>query len=227
MNRSLKSKSIAIALSSLLFWIPVVLFATIANEVIERKPLPGDIAILEFIHRHISPHLGRFFLLFTDLGSTVGIIALTGTLLAYLLYRHRRHASLVLIAGVAGAAVANVLIKLLFKRQRPTLWHAIVSEPGFSFPSGHAMASSALVFTLILLSWRTRWRWPVICIGVPFFLLVSLSRLYFGVHYPSDILGGWLASFLWVSIIAFVVNNRNRAAIQRRFSAWYHGDEDK
>ncbi len=192
-----------------IFWLPVILFTVIANEVSERKPLPGDVAILTVIHRDLSPHLSRFFLVFTDLGSTVGIITITGLLLAYCLYRHHRQEAKLLLAGVGGAAVANVVIKLIYKRQRPSLWHALVSEPGYSFPSGHAMASSALVFTLVYISWNTRLRWPVVILGIPFFLLVSLSRLYFGVHYPSDIVGGWLASLLWVSSVVFISTHKS------------------
>jgi undecaprenyl-diphosphatase len=68
----------------------------------------------------------------------------------------------------------------------------------FGFPSGHAMASMALGTVVTVLAWRTRWRWPVLALSVVFVLAVSGSRLYLGVHYPSDVVAAWLASLAWV-----------------------------
>lgn len=220
--RQIKKRNIKrLAVLSVLFWLPVILFSAIANEITERKPLPGDVAILDFIHRNFSTDLTRFFLIFTDLGSTIGIIALTSLVVAYCLYRHQKKKAAVFLAGVGGAAVANVIIKLIFRRDRPSLWHALVSQPGYSFPSGHAMASSALVFSLLYISWNTRWRWVAIALGLPFFILVALSRLFFGVHYPSDVVGGWLASLLWVSLVIHLFSNKSLLTTLAKVQAYF------
>jgi membrane-associated phospholipid phosphatase len=82
-----------------------------------------------------------------------------------------------------GVVPANVLI---------LLWHS------YSFPSGHAMGSVTLGVAATLLCWHSRWRWPVFAGASTFIALVGLSRIYLGVHYPSDILAGWAAGTAWV-----------------------------
>jgi undecaprenyl-diphosphatase len=70
------------------------------------------------------------------------------------------------------------------------------------------MLSSAFVGAAAVLAWPTRWRWPVLALGAPFALLVAFSRLYLGVHFPSDILAGWLASLAWVLGVSLVLYGR-------------------
>jgi membrane-associated phospholipid phosphatase len=200
-----KTKVKLTAASSLLFWIPLIIFIGIANEVSELEPLPSDVAILNYIHANVSAGLAGLFLLVTNLGNVMGITIITGLFVALLAYRRRFTDIAVLLVGVIGAAIANVVMKLLFKRGRPSLWASVVQEQSFSFPSGHAMGSSALVFFLMYIAWHTRFRWPAIILGSMFMLSVGFSRLYFGVHYPSDVLAGWLASFLWVIIVVIVL----------------------
>jgi len=93
----------------------------------------------------------------------------------------------------------------LFQRDRPSLWESVSPETTFSFPSGHAMGSMTLAMVAILLAWPTRWRWPVLLAAGVFALLVAASRIYLGVHYPSDILGGWMAEMAWVTGIHLVL----------------------
>jgi undecaprenyl-diphosphatase len=77
-----------------------------------------------------------------------------------------------------------------------------------SFPSGHAMASMALAVALIVLLWPTRWRYPMLLGGIFFTIMVGLSRIYLGVHYPSDVLAGWVASLAWVMGLSRVLYGR-------------------
>lgn len=74
-----------------------------------------------------------------------------------------------------------------------------------SFPSGHATSSAALVASLVVLGWSTRYRIAALVGGAAFLAAVGLSRMYFGVHYPSDILGGWCVSLAWVAALALVL----------------------
>ena len=113
-----------------------------------------------------------------------------------------------LFAAIAlgGSALLNIAAKQIFARDRPSLWESIAPEHNYSFPSGHAMGSVTLACVLVLLAWRTRWRWPVTVAMAAFVLLVGLSRIYLGVHYPSDILAGWAVATAWavaVYLIAF------------------------
>jgi undecaprenyl-diphosphatase len=64
------------------------------------------------------------------------------------------------------------------------------------------MASSVLAFTIIALLWKTRWRWPAVTLSTIYFLYIGLSRVYLGVHFPSDVLAGWCISLTWVLLVS-------------------------
>jgi undecaprenyl-diphosphatase len=86
----------------------------------------------------------------------------------------------------------------------------MLPESTFSFPSGHAMQSMAVGAALVILLWETRWRYVALLLSASFVLAVGLSRIYLGVHYPSDILAGWAASVAWVVGLRSVMMNRGR-----------------
>ena len=94
---------------------------------------------------------------------------------------------------------------------RPAELIAVLTEPGFSFPSGHAMSNMAFGYALTLVFWHTRWRWPVAALGLGWGLAVGLSRIYLGVHYPSDVLAGFAASVAWVAGLYLILGRRWRS----------------
>ena len=107
--------------------------------------------------------------------------------------------------ALAGSALLNLAAKHYFGRARPAFWLSLAPETSYSFPSGHAMASMTLATVLVLLAWRSRWRWPVLVAAPGFALAVAASRVYLGVHYPSDILAGWTAAIAWTAGVYVVV----------------------
>jgi membrane-associated phospholipid phosphatase len=111
--------------------------------------------------------------------------------------RGQRRAGAYLLLTLAGAVVLNPLAKEAWRRVRPALWDGVPYQGGYSFPSGHATYSMAFVLALVLLSWGSPRRWWAVGLGGVFALLIGLSRMYLGVHYPSDILGGWLLAVAW------------------------------
>lgn len=184
--------------------LPLGGFAELGEEVHEAESFVFDQPLLLGAKAASGPWLDRAFLDISWAGYQ-GVIVFDVILVMVLLALRRwREAS---FAGVAlvGSALLNLLTKQLFARARPGLWQAISPEDSFSFPSAHAMGSMTLVAVLVLLAWGTRWRWPVLVPAALFGLAVGASRIYLGVHYPSDVLGGWAAAIAWaVGIYAAV-----------------------
>lgn len=193
------SKVLAVAALFLGVLMPLALLGKIADGVRERETFHFDTPTLWWLHTHSSPLLDRFFVSVTTWGGTTGVVPLTLLICGALWIGGRRGGTWFLGIAVFGAGALDLLAKHLFGRARPTLWLSIAPEYDYGFPSGHAVLSMAFALALLLLAWRTRARWPVLIIGSLSVLLVGLSRLYLGVHYPSDVLAGWLASIVWTS----------------------------
>jgi len=111
------------------------------------------------------------------------------------------------LLSVGGSEIWNIIIKNWMQRQRPNT-HRLIEISGFSFPSGHSMAAFALYGTLTYLLWRhipaLAGRIAMIVIGVALTLLIGISRIYLGVHYPSDVFGGYLASATWLMLSIYI-----------------------
>ncbi len=195
--------------------LPLAAFVALADEVHEFEEFHFDAPLLWKMHAVSSPGLDAFFVFISKVGYQWGVIpADILIVLALLAFRRWREASFAALSFI-GSALLNLGSKQFFQRDRPSLWESIAPESTYSFPSGHAMGSATLAAVVILLAWNTRWRWPALIGGVLFAGAVSLSRVYLGVHYPSDILGGWCAALVWV-VGCFLVMFRRRHPWRRR-----------
>lgn len=185
--------------------LPLWGFGELADEVHDHEPFDFDEPLLHFARGLSHSGLDGLFLFVTDVGFAHGVIPFDVLLVIFLaLRRHFREATFAAFA-FAGSGLLNGAAKQLFARERPALWDSIAPEVTYSFPSGHAMASATLACVLVLLAWRTRWRWPVLALAVVFTALVGFSRVYLGVHYPSDILAGWAAASAWTAAVFLLV----------------------
>lgn len=180
-------------------FLPLLLFGHLAEEVWDGGGFGWDQTLLLFFHDHASPALDHVMLVFTRLGGWIAVPILTVASAAILLWRGRRGDALFVGLSVGGAMLINVILKHVFERVRPALWQSIAPESSFSFPSGHAMASMSLAAALVIIVWPTRWRWPALALAVVYVLGVGVSRVYLGVHYPSDIVAGWCGALAWVA----------------------------
>ena len=180
------------------FWLPALIFIKLAQEVLERKPILVDMQIIDVIQSGSAAWLTNTAKLLTHGGDSLTIALATALLVCGLLYYSRRRDALAVLFAVGGAGVINYILKLFFQRARPDAITALVHENSFSFPSGHAMGSSALAFALIIMLWRTKWRWFAVVIGALCIPLIGFTRVYLGAHYPSDIIAGWCVSAIWV-----------------------------
>ncbi|WP_225583202.1 phosphatase PAP2 family protein [Pseudoxanthomonas sp. PXM02] len=184
---------------------PLWVFVELADEVHELEVFYFDDPLLWRAHAMAGPALDRFFIFISAIGYQWGVVPVDIALtMGLLIARRWREAT---FAGVsfAGSALLNMATKQFFQRDRPSLWESIAPEHTFSFPSGHAMGSATLAMVVVLLCWHTRWRWLAVALAGSFALLVGVSRIYLGVHYPSDILGGFAAGLAWVSGVYLVL----------------------
>src|SRR5690606_2021155 len=173
-------------------------------------PLPFDAPVMLWLHHWAWGGAERASLLLADLGYRWGVVPVDVAIVLGLLAFGKVRKGLFFAAAVGGSALLNMGAKLLFARSRPELWDVIVHESSFSFPSGHAMGSMTLALALAVLAWDGRWRWLVVVAGVLFALAVGGSRVWLGVHYPSDILAAWMAAAAWVFGVAYFFRLRRR-----------------
>lgn len=205
-----KKTWLRIATAFIVTAVPVFFFVELADEVREREALPYDEAALHTVNSVASPLLDALVVSTTQLGGVLGVMVLTIGIAMLLWRRRRRSMAALLVTGVSGAVLLNLLLKAFFQRDRPQLWERLVTENSYSFPSGHAMASSALAISLMVIFWPTRWRWVAVAAAASYMVVIGLTRLYLGVHYPSDVLAGWAVSSVWVSMVVYVVIYRTR-----------------
>jgi undecaprenyl-diphosphatase len=182
----------------------VAAFAALADAVTEGKTEAADRAILLWLNRHASPRLDDFALNVTALGSghVVGIlVALAGVYLWG--SRHRYSAALLWIA-LGGSWILSSLLKAFFNRPRPDLFpwrtpHAFQA----SFPSGHSITAmvgyATLAYLVARLIPQRGLRWFTVGAAATIVALVGWSRMYLGVHWPSDVLGGYATGLAWAS----------------------------
>ena len=179
--------------------LPLWGFAELADEVREAEGFPFDAPILHAAGQMAGSGFDRLFLFFSAIGYQYGVVPVDIALVLVLALRRRYRESVFAAVATGGSGLLNVVAKQAFARDRPSLWESIAPEHNFSFPSGHAMGSMTLAAVLVLLAWPTRWRWPVVAAMAVFVPMVGLSRVYLGVHYPSDILAGWAAALVWAT----------------------------
>lgn len=201
-DRLLKIKNVLFLTGS----IALILFLIESLAVFKGTNLlrPMDDYLIHRIQSGISAPGTNLMISITQLASPAAITLLSVLLVIFLIYKNNAHAAIWFLATlVAGAALINPLLKQLFSRPRP-LTHRIINELGYSYPSGHAIAAtlfygSIIVLTLIYSRKRfIRIFTFFICGAV--ILMVMLSRIYLGVHYPTDVLAGF---FTGTSVVCF------------------------
>lgn len=179
---------------------PFVIGATIAAAVFAaaaavalRSPRTLDERVLAWLAERRSQGLTTFFELLSTLGSWVVLTPLTILAVALLLVLRRRWSALLVGLCMTLEAVLDPALKSLVGLPRPGIDMAVKQVSGHGFPSGHAMAAATLSVALLVVAWPTRWRRPAIAGAVAWTVLIGLSRVYLGAHWPSDVVGGWAA----------------------------------
>jgi undecaprenyl-diphosphatase len=178
-----------------------VAFVALAVWVSARPgPLPGERRTLVELHDVGAEHEDALVRL-ADLTDLLPLAVLAAALAVGLAVRRRWRDLGYGAAVVAVVWAANPVLKALIARSRPDLWSAPMELSEYTFPSGHAANTAALAAAAILVAWSTRYRTAAVVAGVGLVLVIGMDQLALGVHYPSDIVAGWLWATAWATLV--------------------------
>jgi undecaprenyl-diphosphatase len=184
----------------------LLIFSWLGRDIVSGITPVSDERFRAAIHAHSSPLLTRIMIAASFYGGPAGLVPL-GVILALAFLLHRWHRGSLLVAiTLAGAALLDGLLKQGFARSRPAPFFDYPLPASSSFPSGHALfAGSFLGGLAVLVSARIRslpLRIAVWVLALALILLIGFSRVYLGVHYPSDVFAGYAVAVVWVAAVA-------------------------
>ena len=176
-------------------------FAALAEVVREGYTQQFDTAVLRWLGAHHTPTLTTIMTEVTPLGTGVVVLTVVGITTAFLWHTEHKHSARMLLAATAGNILLNNVLKLFFDRARPSVFEWGTQAASSSVPSGHAMSATVVYGTVAyLLARLQKHRWArtiTLLLAVIMVALICLTRLYLGVHYPSDVLGGIIVGLAW------------------------------
>lgn len=161
-----------------------------------------DMAIMNFIHKNPNYNIFMFMKTISFLGSGTFLIVLMIIIIIYNFIKRNYYISKLLLASTLGSYVLNFILKYIVNRTRP-LEFFLVEQRGLSFPSGHSMVASSMYLTIAyILSSELRYKKTnIYFIAIIIILLMGISRLFLGVHWPTDIIGGYIMGYLVYRLI--------------------------
>ena len=191
----------------MLLFICLIGFLALAEEVFHQEIMNGDIVGYDIVSKlfkfNVSTPIAKFI---TNFGGAIFVISLT-TILFFVIKDKKIGISIIANLGIV--TILNQIIKFIMQRPRPTEFR-IIEETGYSFPSGHSMVSLAFYGYLVYLIYKyinnKHLKRTLIIILSILICVIGVSRIYLGVHYTSDVLGGFLISLAYLIIYIELVN---------------------
>jgi undecaprenyl-diphosphatase len=217
----MKRKEIAPLIMLLLAAGLAVIFAKITEEMLEGDLHGFDRAILLALRRPDDPAnpLGPLWLQVaardvTSLGSPAVLTLITVAALGFVALKRQWGAALFVLGSICGGTAISFALKELVQRPRPDFIAAVAQTQTYSFPSGHAFLSAVTFLTLGALLARVQRQAEVkiylLAVAIAITVLVGVSRVYIGVHWPTDVLAGWCAGAAW-AILCWIIAERLQA----------------
>ena len=185
-------------------------FIEILEQLKENELTGFDDAVTAYIQSYRSPILTTPSIILTELGDTYGYIAMTVLLAGFFFFRYKNWKFTLQVTTVLVlSSIVNLMLKRWINRPRPLGEH-LVEVFTLSFPSGHAMSAMAFYGFLVYLTWRYAgrlWLKNVLTLLCVFLIFgIGISRIYLGVHYPSDVVAGYLGGLFWAAFCIVVFN---------------------
>lgn len=189
----------------IVFFVSLVLFLFIAENIFTKEILSMDTLGYEVISSFISDNVTSFMKFITYFGSAYVLIPFTALL--FILTKNKK-LHILIVSNLILVTFLNQFLKFFFQRPRPEEYR-FISESGYSFPSGHAMVSMAFYGLLIYIVYRyvknVYLKYGLMVILFMLILFIGISRIYLGVHYTSDVLGGYLLSICYLTVFTMVM----------------------
>jgi undecaprenyl-diphosphatase len=183
----------------------LLVFAWLANGALRGEAAAFDAAVRNAVHAWATPGLTFAMLCATQLGSAPFLIGAGALAVWRLAVAGRRRAAVLLAVAALGGEALDQILKLCFHRPRPEAFFGLTVPPTYSFPSGHALTATCFYGVLAaLLAARTRplaGKAGLWALAAALAALIGLSRVYLGVHYPSDVLAGYSAAVVWLAAV--------------------------
>ncbi len=185
-----------------------VVFGAMAALVATGK-IEQDAAILGWLEGQRSSFWTSAMVAITRLGTGPVTLTVTAVLCLWLFVRRQRLDAAFLATANFGSAIINVAVKAIFERHRPPIEivNSILEPQSLSFPSGHAMGAMVFYVSICIIGvhWHRPWRALVLVLALVMVPTMGFTRLYLGVHYPSDVVAGWALGAAWVSLSYLVL----------------------
>lgn len=187
----------------LMCWVGVVVaalvFLLLAYSIGSKNEPDWDTSLMRLVHQAHTPLLDTLMRWITRTAS-IFAIGLAGVVAAWLWRIDYKPQALTFLAVMAGLEISSVLLKRLFERARPEAFLPLTTAHSYSFPSGHTTSAAAFYGLLAVWLWRTQHRRWAVLAGL-WVLAVGVSRIYLGVHYPSDVLAALALGVIWIFIV--------------------------
>jgi membrane-associated phospholipid phosphatase len=192
----------------------LAVFVELSADIWFKEGLPWDTSIIMAIHSIHQPWLDMVMLAVTSTGGSLLFFSVAA-IATWLFLKQRVFDMLTILISYGGAGVISDLLKLVFARPRPDLFPPVVTASGYSFPSGHTASAIAVYGLLAIFLWRQE-RYVLAAFSGFWVTAVGFSRIYLGVHYPSDVLGALAVGALWVFAVF---------ALRAWYVRWRKGEE--
>ena len=191
-----------------------MIFGWLSQEVLEKEAFGFDTSILLWLHQSPNSTLDSLMVQITRLGDPETVVILVTIAFSLLIWQRQFWSAQMLFLACLGGLILNQGLKLVFAKLRPQLWTPLVVEHSYSFPSGHALGSLVVYgFLAVLLAHKfPRQHWLIYAIAAVIISAIGISRLFLGVHWPTDIIAGYAVGAVWLIACIFTLGYRTASS---------------